>query len=170
MGKLFYVVGASGVGKDSLMNYARNNIGGNRKVIFAHRYITRDAFAGGENHVALTKEEFAMRKNAGLFALDWESHNQCYGIGTEINTWLQLGFNVVVNGSRQYLPQAKLKYPGMADVLIVADPAIIAQRLAARNRESGDEIKKRINRSGRMPSYTEYAYVIETNGLLEEAG
>ena len=111
MSTLFYVIGASGVGKDTLMNYARIAINGNAPVIFAHRYITRDTEAGNENHINISREEFALRKANQLFALDWESHGQCYGIGIEIDLWLQKGLNVVVNGSRQYLPIAKSRYP-----------------------------------------------------------
>ena len=59
MGTLFYVVGASGAGKDSLLAYARAALGGGTPVFFAHRYITRPAEAGGENHVALSKAAMA---------------------------------------------------------------------------------------------------------------
>ncbi len=53
-GRLFYVVGASGAGKDSLIEYARNALGSRDAVVFAHRYITRPPTARGENHVALS--------------------------------------------------------------------------------------------------------------------
>ena len=72
MGTLFYVVGASGAGKDSLLAYARAALGGGAPVFFAHRYITRPAEAGGENHVALSKAEFAQMQALDLFALSWE--------------------------------------------------------------------------------------------------
>ena len=111
MSTLFYVIGASGAGKDTLMNYARSTINGAEPVIFANRYITRPPFTGNENHIHLSREEFEARINANLFALYWESHEQYYGIGTEINGWMECGFNVVVNGSRQYLPVAQQRYP-----------------------------------------------------------
>ena len=37
MPQLFYIVGASGVGKDSLMEYARLRINASMPVLFAHR-------------------------------------------------------------------------------------------------------------------------------------
>src|ERR1700749_495447 len=113
MSQLIYIVGASGVGKDSLMHYARQQLNGSIPLVFAHRYITRSATEGSENHIVLTVEEFSNRKARGLFALDWESHNLYYGIGIEIDVWIAKGFNVVVNGSRQYLPVAKERYPTM---------------------------------------------------------
>ena len=57
MGTLFYVVGASGVGKDTLLNFVKSKITVGEKVLFAHRYITRDAFSGGENHIELSWQQ-----------------------------------------------------------------------------------------------------------------
>ncbi len=62
MAQLFYIIGASGVGKDSLMNYARQRINGSLPIVFAHRYITRAAKEGNENHVYVSPEEFRSRK------------------------------------------------------------------------------------------------------------
>lgn len=50
MAKIFYVVGASGAGKDSLMQLARKQVEG-RSVAFAHRYITRPADDNTENFI-----------------------------------------------------------------------------------------------------------------------
>lgn len=169
MGTLFYVVGASGVGKDTLLNFVKNKITADEKVLFAHRYITRDAFSGGENHVELSKTDFIIRKESGLFALDWESHGNFYGIGIEVINWLDAGFNVIINGSREYLPMAKSKIPSLIDILIDADPSIIESRLANRNRETHLEIKKRILRNLNIQN-KDYKYVVLNNGNIEDAG
>lgn len=147
-GTLFYVVGASGAGKDSVMNGARAEMAGSIPVIFSHRYITRPADAGGENHVALSKAEFKMRQESGLFAMAWESHGNDYGIGIEINAWLSKGFAVVVNGSRAYLPTAALKYPHMEVILVSVSREILRKRLLERGRETPEEIERRLQRSG----------------------
>lgn len=97
---LIYIIGPSGSGKDTFINLGRQHLGREPDVCFAHRYITRPASAGGENHIALTEEEFLARQSAGLFAMNWYSHGYHYGIGIEINQWLALGLTVVVNGSR----------------------------------------------------------------------
>lgn len=73
-GALFYVVGASGSGKDSLLRYGRERLAGDPGVVFAHRYITRPVELHGENHVALAEPEFDARLKAGLFAMHWDSH------------------------------------------------------------------------------------------------
>ncbi len=85
MASLFYLIGASGSGKDSLMDYARQRLQ-NRPLLFAHRYITRPSDFNGENHIALSEEEFFQRLHSGLFAMHWHSHGYHYGIGIEIDT------------------------------------------------------------------------------------
>ena len=105
-GQLIYMVGASGCGKDSLIAYARQRLCSMDKLLFAHRYITRPPAEGAENHIALKPEEFLNRLEKGFFAMNWQSHGYHYGIGIEIDHWLSKGCQVVVNGSRSYLPNA----------------------------------------------------------------
>jgi ribose 1,5-bisphosphokinase len=168
MPQLIYIIGASGVGKDSLMHYARGQLNGSMPIVFAHRYITRSITEGSENHIVLTVEEFRNRKTGGLFALDWESHGLYYGIGIEIDAWLEKGFHVVVNGSRQYLPIARERYPDMIPVVIEADAEVIRRRLESRGREKSEEIENRIKRQ--PPLDIAGLIRISNNGLLEEGG
>jgi len=168
MAQLIYIVGASGVGKDSLMHYARQRLNGSVPILFAHRYITRPVAGASENHIAITPEEFRLRKAGGLFALDWESHGLYYGIGREINDWMISGFHVVVNGSRQYQPVAKERYPHLVTIVIEADPEIILQRLQNRGREEAADIANRVKRQ--PPLDKDGLIRITNNGFLEEAG
>jgi ribose 1,5-bisphosphokinase len=171
MSQLVYIVGASGVGKDALMAYTRRKINGGLPVIFAHRYITRPQTESSENHIAITPDEFILRRDAGLFALHWESHGLYYGIGVEIDAWMAGGFNVVVNGSRQYLPVAIKRYPQMKTIIIEADPEVIRQRLESRGREDAAEISQRLIRQPGVPQVLEGGVVrIQNNGPLEEGG
>ena len=170
MNKLFYIIGASGAGKDTLINYARTKINGSDPVIFAHRYITRPPHAGNENHVCLSNEEFQLRIKANLFAMYWEGHGNFYGLGREINSWLENGFNVVVNGSRQYLPVAKQIYPDMKVILIEASQETINQRLSSRGREDTGAIEKRIARTSEISSDLENCIKLQNNGTVEDAG
>jgi ribose 1,5-bisphosphokinase len=170
-GRLVYVVGASGAGKDSVIRYAREALGESACVLFAHRYITRPANAQGENHIALSEAEFMLRKRQGLFALDWQSHGFHYGIGVEMNAWLSKGLTVVVNGSRGYLPVARRRYPALELVWITAGPQELTARLLRRGRESSGEIAARLTRNrdfGETPSGE--AVRIENDGALEHAG
>lgn len=169
MSKLFYIIGASGAGKDSLMNYCREQINGALPIVFAHRYITRPANAGGENHVSLTDDEFKLRLNNGLFALHWDSHGLHYGIGIEVNAWLQKGLVVIVNGSRDYLSTAMEKYPAMQPILIDADADLIKARLNGRGRESEESITERIARNEKLSMDDTDIIRIHNNGTIDEA-
>ena len=148
-GTLVYVMGPSGSGKDSLLAHVRQvmsaaytltwNICADartalRPIFFTRRYITRPANAGGERHYPLTREEFQLRKSRGDFSLSWESHGLCYGIGAGIDSRLAVGAVVVVNGSREYLPEALKRYPTLLPVLIAARPEVLRERLEKRGR------------------------------------
>ncbi len=147
-GVLLYVIGASGSGKDSLMSHARFKLAQDANVVFAHRYITRPPDAGGENHVALSEDEFESRVAQKLFPLHWHSHGLRYGVGCELNHWLAKGLTVILNGSRAYLHEASRRYPELVPVLIEVSPQVLRQRLQARGRESADEIEARLQRAG----------------------
>ena len=149
------------------MQYARKT---GLPCLFAHRYITRPGQQGGENHIYLTEEEFRTRKEKGLFALAWESHGLSYGIGREIDTWLEASCPVIMNGSRAYLPEALKRYPDLVAIRIEADPGVIRQRLENRGRETAQDIEKRIHRAPCVPASTPNLIIIRNDGLLEEGG
>lgn len=168
-GRLLYVIGPSGSGKDSLLRYAREKLAGDPCVVFAHRYITRPFDAGGENHIALTDEEFDARVAGGLFAMHWASHGCRYGIGREINLWLAKGCSVVMNGSRAYLAHARQHYPELVPVSIEVSREMLESRLRARGREGEAEIAERLARAAAyMPPPD--AVIIRNDGSLEDAG
>lgn len=171
-GRLVYVIGASGAGKDSLIAYARAQLGeASATHVFARRHITRPAESGGEVHLPITPEAFERACAEGRFALHWRGNGHGYGIGVEIDDWLRQGRNVVLNGSRAYLGQAAERYPEVLPVLIRIDPAVLRQRLAARGRESAEEIEARIRRAGEYGAIDHPATVaIDNDGALEEAG
>jgi ribose 1,5-bisphosphokinase len=170
MAELFYVIGPSGAGKDSVLSYARRRLGGDTAVAFAHRYITRPPDHGGENHVALSGQEFACRLGKGLFAMHWRSHGLCYGIGIEIDQWLAQGVDVVVNGSRGYLDEARAKYPRLRPLLITAPFPVLCERLAQRGREKSTEITKRLERAGKFCHISHPGLItLDNSGPLHEA-
>ncbi|MDP2759008.1 MAG: phosphonate metabolism protein/1,5-bisphosphokinase (PRPP-forming) PhnN [Sideroxyarcus sp.] len=151
-GVLLYVIGASGSGKDSLISHARFKLAQDANVVFAHRYITRPQDAGGENHVALSEDEFESRVARKLFPLHWHSHGLRYGVGSELNHWLAKGLTVILNGSRAYLHEASRRYPELVPVLIEVSPAVLRERLRGRGRESAADIESRLQRAGEFES------------------
>lgn len=144
--RLIYLMGASGSGKDTLLRLLRAHLQDGEPVLVAHRYITRDSGAS-EDALRLSVDEFARRAALGCFALRWASHGLHYGIGIEVDTWLDGGAAVIVNGSRAHLAEAHRRYPALTAVEITVDPARLAQRLAARGRESPEQISQRLLRA-----------------------
>lgn len=161
-------MGPSGAGKDTLIAYARARANP-AAVAFAHRYITRPADAGGENHVMLSEAEFAARRAAGLFALSWQSHGFSYGIGIEIEPWLERGLVVLVSGSRAAWPQAKARYPDLLGIYVDAPVELRARRLAARGREAEPAIRARLEREVSLPP-DDGLCRLGNSGTVAEAG
>ncbi|WP_102405666.1 ribose 1,5-bisphosphokinase [Vibrio sp. 10N.261.55.A7] len=168
-GRVYYVIGASGCGKDSLISAIRQNFVND--VVVAHRYITRSADAGGENHVALTEDEFFIRYSRNMFAMSWKAHGFSYGIGQEVVQWSDLGLSVVVNGSRAYLEVAKELFGDrLVPVVVHVDTDSLKQRLIKRGRENGEEIVQRLKRANEYQVSEETgAYVIDNGGTINQS-
>lgn len=170
-GRLVYVVGASGAGKDSLLDWVRARLPEESRVRVARRTITRAAGAGGEDHLAATEEEFDAALARGGFALHWRAHGHRYGVGLEIRDWLAAGQTVVVNGSREHLPVARAKFPQLEAVHIVASDAALRTRLERRGRERPREAAARLARNLALAQAVgPAALVLSNDGPIEVAG
>jgi len=168
-GPLVYVMGPSGAGKDSVLNRARALLAADTPVVFAHRYITRPAEAGGENHVALSPAEFALRRAHGLFAFHWQAHGNEYGIGREIHAWRKVGLTVVVSGSREHFQKVNGGDDETHPVLITAPAGTLAERLAGRGREDSAAAEARLGRSDAYEVNDLRLVTIVNDGTLDQA-
>ena len=168
-GSLVYVMGPSGAGKDSVLGHARSLLPPGAPVVFAHRYITRPADSGGENHVALSREEFATRRAYGLFAYHWNAHGNDYGVGREIHDWRAAGLTVVVSGSREHYEKVAPTETGLHPVLITAAGDKLKSRLNARGRESAEAVAGRLARSQAFAVNDPRLVTIVNDGTLEAA-
>lgn len=168
-GKLVLVVGASGAGKDTLIGYARTRLKDDPRVHFVRRIINRPVTTG-EIHEAVQDDEFEMRVVQGGFALHWQAHGHCYGISSEIDMWLKRGDVVVGNGSRAMLQAAHERYPDLLVVNITVPPEILAQRLAARRRETEDAIRLRLLRSVQVSADGDKVIEIDNSGAPQIGG
>jgi ribose 1,5-bisphosphokinase len=170
-GRLIYVVGPSGAGKDSLLEWVGARLPGDSGVRLARRIITRPADAGGESHIPATEAQFDAALARSEFALHWRANGHRYGIGREIEAWLDAGQTVVVNGSREYLPAARSRFPQLEAVHVTAPAATLQSRLARRGREKPDEASRRLARNDGMPDAARSAALLLVNdGPLEVAG
>ncbi|MCG9693601.1 ribose 1,5-bisphosphokinase [Vibrio sp. Isolate22] len=171
-GQLYYVIGPSGAGKDSIISALREQFV--KDLVVAHRYITRAADAGGENHIELSDDEFFIRYSRNMFAMSWQAHGMSYGIGQEVHQWMDAGLSVVVNGSRAYLDAARdLFGERLVPVVVSVKPEVLEARLRARGRESGAEIALRLQRAADYCldplSTLNNTLCIDNSGTLEES-
>lgn len=148
-GRLIYLIGPSGSGKDSLLDAAREPLAA-RGCRIVRRVITRSAEAKGEAAQAVSVEQFAHMQEQGAFALSWSANGLHYGIPREIDLWLAEGHDVLINGSRGHLPQARERYPDLLVVLLSVDQVVLRERLLARGRESAQEIEARLSRNAQF--------------------
>ncbi len=165
------VVGPSGAGKDTLIAYARAALEAEpgAEVDFVRRVITRAADAGSEDHDTLAPEEFEAAESDGAFALAWDAHGLKYGLPAQIDDQMAQGRVVVANVSRTAVPRLKERYANVAVTLITAAPERLAERLAARGRESREQVLARLGRAI-APEAIAGATVIDNSGTPEEAG
>ncbi|MFH5923044.1 phosphonate metabolism protein/1,5-bisphosphokinase (PRPP-forming) PhnN [Roseomonas xinghualingensis] len=166
-GRLIAVVGPSGAGKDTLMEAAREELRGDPAFVFLRRVITRPAGAGGEDHMAVTEEGFAAMRDAGGLALWWQAHGLLYGLPrAPLEAPLAAGQVVVANLSRQALSEAALRYP-LRVLEITAPLELRAARLAARGRETVEDVMRRLGRQAPLPPGLDVRQVTNDASLPE---
>ena len=142
-------MGPSGVGKDSLLNGLRQDMAGMAKVPplhLAQRTITRSHHQSNENHEAIDEISFQSLLQNNAFALNWFANGLHYGIRHSQLAPMSEGAWVMVNGSRAYLAEAKLRFPGLTVLNITAPIEILRTRLLARGRENEQDIEERLSR------------------------
>lgn len=165
-GRLIGVVGPSGVGKDSVMAAlaaARPDFG------LVRRVITRAPDAGGEEFEAVGPDEFARRRAAGAFVLHWPAHGLRYGIPAGVCDRLAAGETCLVNLSRAVLAQADRQFDSFVALHLTAPAEVLARRLAARGRETPEEIARRLSRSGfALPPGLTRVIEVANDGPLDE--
>ncbi|MBF6615787.1 phosphonate metabolism protein/1,5-bisphosphokinase (PRPP-forming) PhnN [Pollutimonas thiosulfatoxidans] len=144
-GRLIYLMGPSGAGKDTLLNGVMRLMGS--RAYLAPRVITREADRTAEGALTVTLQEFHQMEEAGLLAMSWRAHGFAYGVLQQINERMAAGKDVFVNGSRAYLPTAVSRYRDLVPVMVDVDPCVLHERLRYRGRETDMQIQERLARN-----------------------
>jgi len=169
-GTFVAVVGPSGAGKDSLISYAQGRLAKRPDIHFVRRLITRDGDAGGEDHLAVTSEDFEDMREKGGFAVHWDAHGLRYGIPASVNDELARGHIIVANGSRSALNDFAEVFPRLLVVNVVARADILAHRLQQRGRETEADVGNRLERGSLAIPEGFRTVTIDNSGALADAG
>jgi ribose 1,5-bisphosphokinase len=145
-GRLVVVAGPSGAGKDTLLRFARDLLGGDPNIVFPNRVVTREPSAA-EDHGALSEADFAAAVAAGGFAFWWYAHGLNYAVGAAVDDDIRAGKTVVCNVSRAVIAELRCRYADVRVVLVTAPVEILAVRLAARGRATDGAVETRLARS-----------------------
>lgn len=164
-GAFVAVVGGSGVGKDSILGYARERT---TDAMFVRRLITRPP-GPSEDCQQLTEAEFSATEAAGGFAVSWHAHGLGYGLPATVDTIVREGGIAVANVSRTVLSPLAARYSGFRLVRVSVPPEVRAARLAARGRETQEDIAGRIARPDPAP-HVRVDLEIVNDGTIAEAG
>jgi ribose 1,5-bisphosphokinase len=151
-GLLLAIVGASGVGKDTLIEGAARGLRRDPRFLFARRVVTRAGDSGGEQHLPMDPDVFAALQRTGAFALSWDAHGVSYGIPSALRSVIADGRVVVANLSRTKLLEASRSLGPTIVIDVTAPKAVLRDRLLARGREDADAIEKRLARHVDLPA------------------
>lgn len=164
-GRLIAVVGASGVGKDSVMAGIHAAL---PRLHLVRRVITRAPQLGGEDHDAVTAPQFEDMVQNGAFAVHWDAHGLRYGIPVTVKYQLNKGTDCLANFSREVLSEANAIFPRLTVLNITARPEIRARRLAGRGRETQTEIAQRLARTAKPLPQELHVIEMPNDGPLAE--
>ncbi len=171
-GRLIYLMGPSGSGKDTVLQGLSRLLG--PQCYLAPRLVTRQQTDTERGAISVSEAEFMRLERRGALAMAWRANGLCYGVPSEINLRLAAGKDVLLNGSREYLPEARKRYPGLVPVLLKVDAATLRRRLLCRGRETQEQIGRRMDRNANYESLVDSAdshaiMVIDNSREAEQA-
>jgi ribose 1,5-bisphosphokinase len=161
-GAFVAVVGASGVGKDALLSYARERSSALAR--FPRRAITRPP-GPGEDHDPMTDEQFTKARAGGAFAVHWHAHGLCYGLPASVDAEVGDGLVVVANVSRTVIGQLDERYRRLVVVRVTVSEDVRARRLRDRRREPEPGIGRRLARPDPAPGHRVDAVIVNDGSL-----
>lgn len=138
--KIILIVGASGVGKDSLIKEAKKDL--KKEFNFVKRYITRKPDKNEKNYF-LENCAFELLKDNDYFISSWEAHENFYGISkNSIKNRLN-----IISISRSKISDFEKNFKNVYVINITLNKEELKNRLIKRGRETLEEIQKRLDRS-----------------------
>lgn len=170
-GTLVLIVGNSGSGKDSLIQWVLKAWPTGRMPPFVPtRLITRPPSPETEGFESISEEQFQQMAKKGTFSLQWKSYETYYGVNREIESELAKGRAVLVNVSRQIVESTRRQFPKVSVIFIRVPFQVTEARIRSRGREQGNALEPRLERAQKNPEFPSADYVIDNSGDLDKAG
>lgn len=170
VGRLIVVVGPSGSGKDTLINWLKGQLSHDKRYMFVRRTVTRIADGKTEDHDSISFEQFADIESRGKFAVTWDAHGLRYGLPIGVLAHVKSGGMAIANGSRRALSDIKRAFPQLIIINLRVDRAVLANRLAERGRENAVQIKKRLDQMDLPLSGNLSVFDIDNSTNIDRAG
>lgn len=170
-GTLFLLIGNSGSGKDSLIQWVLN--AWPPKKTPPHipiRIITRPPSPETEGFESISEEKFHQMAEEDAFSLQWKSYGNYYGVTKEIESELAKGRSVLVNVSRQIVEETRTRFPKVKIIFVQVPLPISEARVRSRGREEGGDLEERIDRARENPEFSTADYLIDNSGSIDIAG
>lgn len=134
-GYLFLLIPSSDARGQKLLQGCRNALSISDRALVAHRYSTRDADQAFE--VPLSQAEFSARHEYGCFILEWQQKDLNFGLGVEVDRWLDGGLNVLTLASSSLIEAARRRYQHHSRVVYAPggkDPSAWLERVLEQRR------------------------------------
>jgi ribose 1,5-bisphosphokinase len=177
---LFFCVGPCGVDKDALLKWTKDHLSDQHRFVFAQCVSMRptSSIKWRESHLkdagmtcdTVDFATFWQSAAEGQFAMVWQANDLYYGIRRGIEADLKAGCDVVVNGSRAYVPQLRSTFPN--SIVVWIDPQESPLRSAAPRIEKGPAVLKQLHRASSIFTPPNDPHVVQLNsdGSLESVG
>jgi len=170
MSILFFVVGNSGSGKDSLIQEVIKIYPPDLKSIKNPiRVITRPPSSETEEYESVDERTFLKWKQQGKFSLTWYIYGLHYGIRTEILDWLAQGHPVIINVSRNIIQSARKQFSNLRVIFVYVPYEIITARIQDRRRENEEAMKERLERARTNQNLPDADYIVDNTRELGTA-
>jgi len=138
--KIVLIVGASGVGKDTLLKSSKKDL--KNQCNFIKRYITRKPDKSEKNYY-VDDYAFEILKHNSFFVSTWSAHNNYYGIAKNS---IKSGLNII-SISRAKIDDFEKVFDKVYTIHVSVPKEELKNRLLLRDRESHEEIEARLNRT-----------------------
>jgi guanylate kinase len=165
-GTLYLIVGASGSGKDTLIQHTTRIIG---RVFVPIKYCTRKPRQGemqGREYRFVSERQFRKLK---LFT-KYEVYGASYGVGTKLLQELSKGYDVFLNISNRLTGEIKARYPRTKVVYVFVSLDKLKERILMRRREDEKSIAERLERARENLNFIGNAdFIVNNNGTVRES-